>query len=245
MTLMHEFVALQDGHNRRELAQTKDEIESQRNRMLSLLVIGLILSLLIAFWVTRRIQHEIDRRNRIEAELETRVEERTWQLEQLARKDHITALPNRAAFTMELTSALTNARSEGKRVALFFMDLDGFKQVNDTHGHGIGDRVLVEISQRLRKVTDGKGFLFRVGGDEFTLIIRDAKGDAEVRVIAEEIITMINQPLLIDGQHFYIGISIGCAISNGVSISFDDFLTHADDAMYSAKRAGKNRLVFA
>ena len=241
MTLMYEFIALQDSQNHEELIQTTDEIESQRNLMLILLAIGFVLSLSIASWVTQRIQHEIDRRNLIEDELEHRVQERTRQLEQLARKDMVTSLPNRSAFTEELDSALEDARNSKKLVALFFMDLDGFKLVNDSHGHGHGDKALIAISQRLSSVSEDTGFLARVGGDEFALIIVNANNEAKLKTVADKIIRAVNQPLLIDGQHCFIGISIGCAVSDGISILADELLTLADDAMYDAKRCGKNR----
>jgi len=234
---------LQDNQNRKELEQTTNKIEMQRNRMLLLLAFGLVLSLLIANWVTRRIQHEIDRRNQIEEDLEMRVEERTQQLEQLAKEDSVTSLPNRSAFNQELTQALQFAANNGGLTGLFFMDLDGFKLINDTHGHCHGDKALVEIAQRLNRATEGWGLLSRVGGDEFTLVMRDANDKSKVQSIAEEIIRRINEPLSIDGKDCCIGISIGCAISNGNSISPDELITQADKAMYEAKRAGKNRFV--
>jgi diguanylate cyclase (GGDEF)-like protein len=243
MTLMHKYVSLQDNQNRKELEQTTNKIEMQRNRMLLLLAFGLVLSLLIANWVTRRIQHEIDRRNQIEEDLEMRVEERTQQLEQLAKEDSVTSLPNRSAFNQELTLALQFAANNGGLTGLFFMDLDGFKLINDTHGHCHGDKALVEIAQRLNRATEGWGLLSRVGGDEFTLVMRDVNDKSKVQSVAEEIIRRINEPLSIDGKNCCVGISIGCAISNGNSISPDELITQADKAMYEAKRAGKNRFV--
>ncbi|MCK5360214.1 MAG: diguanylate cyclase [Gammaproteobacteria bacterium] len=245
MRLMHKYVALQDNQNRKELEQTKGKIEIQRNRMLLLLAFGLVLSLFIAYWVTQRIQHEIDRRNRIEEDLETRVEERTQQLEQLSKEDSVTKLPNRAAFNQELSMALQLALDTGGQTGLFFMDLDGFKLINDTHGHCYGDKALVEIARRLNKATEGWGLLSRVGGDEFTLVIRDVMDNSKVEGVAEKIIRTINEPLLIDGEDCYVGISIGCVITNGQDISADELITQADHAMYAAKRAGKNRLVLA
>ena len=242
MTLMNEFVALQDMHNQQELIHTTDEIDLQRNRMLILLAVGLSLSLLISSWVTRRIQHEIDRRNLVEQELEMRVEDRTQQLAQQARQDLITELPNRTAFNQELTSALELAGQHKKKIALFFMDLDGFKQVNDSYGHSVGDKTLLAIAQRLAKVTADRGQVFRVGGDEFTLIMQDVENDAQIKEIADDIIRAINQPLIIEGNQCHVGITIGCAFSTGDTNKADEILTYADDAMYAAKRAGKNRL---
>ena len=245
MSLMHEYVSLQDRHNQQELEQTKNKVELQRNRMLFLLAFGLLLSLLIANWVTRRIQHEIDRRNRIEGDLETRVEERTQQLEQLASEDSVTSLPNRSAFNKELRLALQLAGSNGSQTGLFFMDLDGFKLINDTHGHCNGDKALIEIARRLNNTTEGWGHLSRVGGDEFTLVMRDVIDEKMMQLVAEKIILSINEPLPIDGKDCYIGISIGCAISNGDSTSADELITQADKAMYAAKNAGKNRYMAA
>ena len=245
MSLMHEYVSLQDSQNRKELEQTTSQIELQRNRMLLLLAFGLVLSLLTASWVTRRIQHEIDRRNHIEEDLETRVEERTEQLEQMAKEDSVTSLPNRSAFNQELSMALQLASDTGGPTGLFFMDLDGFKLINDTHGHCNGDKALVEIAQRLNKATEGWGLLSRVGGDEFTLVLRDVLDMSKVQGVAAEIIRAINEPLLIDGEDCYVGISIGCAITNGKFVSADELTTLADKAMYDAKRAGKNRFVMS
>jgi diguanylate cyclase (GGDEF)-like protein len=243
MSLMHEYVSLQDSQNRKELELTTSKIELQRNRMLLLLAFGLVLSLLTASWVTRRIQHEIDRRNQIEEDLETRVEERTQMLEQLAKEDSVTSLPNRFAFNQELNQALELAASNRSSTVLFFMDLDGFKLINDYHGHCQGDKALVEIGQRLNSATAGKGLLSRVGGDEFTLVMRNVTDKSLMKTVAEDIIHAINKPLWIDGKDCHVGISIGGAIINGKSITSDELITLADKAMYDAKRKGKNRFV--
>lgn len=243
MSLMHEYVSLQDSQNRNELEQMTDKIELQRNRMLLLLTFGLLLSLLIANWVTRRIQYEMDRRNRIEEDLEIRVEERTQMLEQLAKEDSVTSLPNRFAFNQELNQALELAASNRSSTVLFFMDLDGFKLINDYHGHCQGDKALVEIGQRLNSATAGKGLLSRVGGDEFTLVMRNVTDKSLMKTVAEDIIHAINKPLWIDGKDCHVGISIGGAIINGKTITSDELITLADKAMYDAKRKGKNRFV--
>lgn len=242
MGLMHKFVALQHEQNKLELENTTRDINTERNKSLWLLFIGLIFSTGVAIWIANKLDSEIKRRNLVENDLENRVEQRTEELKHMACHDTLTCLPNRAVSAVRLQDAINSAKRSGNKVALFFMDLDGFKAINDQFGHATGDKVLMDITQRLQEAVRGEDMLARVGGDEFTLILGGIEKREHVVPIAEKIIQSINQPLVVDGQTCKVGISIGVAYYPDDAENPEDLLTSADVAMYRAKRSGKNRL---
>lgn len=244
MNLMQQFIKLQHGHNRAELASSVTEAERDRNHSLILLVTGVMLSLLIAAWVSRRLHVEIERRNKLENELEQRVEKRTRQLEHLSRHDALTGLPNRSAFERHLVRSLLATRNNNTRLALMFMDLDGFKQINDDYGHATGDKILMEVAQRFRSAVANSGFLSRVGGDEFTVILQNPGDEKTLSALGKRIIDEINRDFHVENTVCNVGVSLGVAYSDGEHANTDELLTLADNAMYAAKRAGKNCLVF-
>lgn len=169
------------------------------------------------------------------------VERRLLELElkRQANQDRLTGLPNR----VRLEQAFDRARHQinrGKQIALVFMDLDGFKAINDTHGHLVGDEVLAEISERLQDATRSRDILSRVGGDEFALLLNDAT-ELGASLVADRVQGAITAPLSIDGSHSVtIGVSIGIAFSteHDHDNTFDELLRRADVAMYDAKKRG-------
>lgn len=197
--------------------------------------------------ITQKKEHEADLRAAQE-ELEQRVEQRTAELqeaneklERVANFDNLTGLPNRFQFTTRFKQELSNARRHQHELALLYMDLDGFKQVNDSLGHEAGDILLQEVAVRLGKVTREEDTLARIGGDEFTLIAININTPDDAIIIAEKIISNINQPLKLKGNMIDIGISIGISCSPKDGADMDSLMRHADLAMYQAKQHGKNR----
>lgn len=190
-----------------------------------------------------RLVKEIDRRNLIEAELEERVSRRTKQLSFLATHDALTSLPNRTLFTEQLNQSIKQSHRHNNVTAIFFMDLDGFKQVNDKYGHDAGDKVLVEISQRISEIVREEDLFARIGGDEFTLILNNLASQEAALPIADKIISVVNRPVRCEDLEFNVGVSIGISFYPNDGEATDQLVTLADDAMYQAKHAGKNHYV--
>ena len=161
-------------------------------------------------------------------------------LTQLALYDQLTGLPNRTMFHEKLTSALLQARRAKSEMALLFIDLDGFKTVNDTLGHGVGDQLLREVGKRLRISIRESDTAARMGGDEFMVILNNLHDRSQALLIAEKIINAINQPMQLDGNKCNVGASIGIAIYPEQAENASDLVRAADSAMYYAKASGKN-----
>jgi len=170
-----------------------------------------------------------------------RVHER---IEQLAHHDYLTKLPNRALFKDRLERALAIAGRNHGRVAVLFLDLDGFKAVNDQLGHEAGDQLLCEIARRVSGAIRHSDTVARVGGDEFTVILNEIGNPQDVSVVAEKILAAIAAPFAIAGQQRSIGVSIGIAIFPDHAEAHDELLRAADASMYAAKQAGKNTFRF-
>lgn len=168
------------------------------------------------------------------------------ELEQLAHYDALTGLPNRRLLADRMQQALARAKRNGSRVALLFLDLDGFKPINDELGHEFGDAALIEVARRLTEVVRASDTLARVGGDEFVYMFADLADDAEddVANIASKCITMVAKPIELKNSRCSLGVSIGIAIGNGSSDP-DQLLIAADMAMYDAKRQGRGCYAFA
>lgn len=165
-------------------------------------------------------------------------------IEQLAHYDELTHLPNRSLFYDRLGQAIVVARRNRQSLALLFIDLDGFKQVNDMHGHHAGDLLLAQAAERLRLCVRESDTLARLGGDEFTIILNDAREREAVAQLAGKIVESIAQPFDLEGQSVQIGASIGIARYPDDAPSKEMLLIVADKAMYAAKAAGKNTYRF-
>jgi diguanylate cyclase (GGDEF)-like protein/PAS domain S-box-containing protein len=159
------------------------------------------------------------------------------QIERLACFDALTQLPNRTMLQRELQQALQRAAKADHSLALLCIDLDRFKEVNDSRGHSIGDRALVEIARRFRLRCGERHTLARTGGDEFALIVEDVQ-PAQAEQLAGELQQALMLPLLIDDAAFTLGASIGIAIYPGDGSDGEDLLRQADIAMYRAKSSG-------
>ena len=164
------------------------------------------------------------------------------QLRQLAFHDPLTLLANRSLFRNRVQHALTLAQRARQRVAVMFLDLDNFKNVNDSLGHDAGDRLLQAAAQRLVKSTRPSDTVARLGGDEFAILLEGIAESADVERIAATITRSFDEPLQLDGSDTYVAASIGIAFSEAEDDT-EQLLRNADIAMYSAKAAGKARFV--
>jgi len=162
-------------------------------------------------------------------------------LRRQASHDPLTDLPNRTLFAERLDRALADARRRDAPVALLFLDLDGFKTVNDTLGHEVGNRLLVAVAGRLRSCVRAADTVARAGGDEFTILLPDPGDAAEAERVAGRIVAALERPFAVDGREVRIGASVGVAIAEPGEAGTGDLLRRADAAMYRAKGAGKGR----
>jgi diguanylate cyclase (GGDEF)-like protein/PAS domain S-box-containing protein len=160
-------------------------------------------------------------------------------LTHLANVDVLSGLPNRGRVRQLLGEALRGATSSNVPCAIMFLDLDGFKPVNDTFGHPKGDAVLQAVAKRLCDQVGPDGHVGRMGGDEFAIVLTDAQSRHKVEQLAEGIIRSIAEPYLIDQTEIRIGVSIGCAFGPIDGATVDDLILKADLALYEAKGAGR------
>jgi len=164
------------------------------------------------------------------------------QLEQHAFYDSLTGLANRALFRDRVNHALSQARRSNGSVAALFLDIDDFKVVNDTHGHGMGDSLLTAVGGRIRSCLRGGDTVSRLGGDEFAILLEESTDVAPVDV-AERILRALESPFRIDGHELNVRASIGIAHAHGQEgeAATEELLRNADVAMYVAKNRGKGR----
>ncbi|MDD3813211.1 MAG: diguanylate cyclase [Desulfocapsaceae bacterium] len=164
-------------------------------------------------------------------------------LEFLANFDKLTGLPNRNLFFDRLTVTVSEARRYGHLFALFYLDLDNFKPLNDKYGHAAGDHALQEVARRLQETVRDSDTVSRLGGDEFAILLSRIKDAGETIMIATKILDIIGKPFLIQGDQCILGISIGICLSSTEITSADDLVKNADMAMYAAKAQGRNRFI--
>ena len=161
-----------------------------------------------------------------------------------AHHDVLTGLPNRTLFNERLAYGIKKAKLKERQLALFFIDLDQFKQINDSLGHDIGDRVLKVVAERLKAKIRKSDTLARLGGDEFTIIIENYKSINRVSQLAQSILNVLLQPMHIEGQTLYTSSSIGISLYPEDDTSAEHLLKYADAAMYKAKEEGRNNYQF-
>ncbi|MCC6201707.1 MAG: GGDEF domain-containing protein [Gammaproteobacteria bacterium] len=159
----------------------------------------------------------------------------------LALEDPLTGLPNRRAFMSELRTALARARRRQAIVALLMVDLDGFKPLNDTFGHDVGDRVLLIVAARLKHAIRANDHVCRIGGDEFGIIIDACDTTAVAEQVADRVVAEIRTSFSIEGNEIVIGASIGIAYFPEQAATEETLMKHADGALYRAKHSGRDR----
>lgn len=161
-----------------------------------------------------------------------------------ANYDKLTDLPNRRLFFERLERAILENHRDDKRFALLFIDLDGFKDVNDAYGHKIGDEVLIAVGNRLLNVVRKSDTVARMGGDEFTIIARNVEDQHSIKVLVEKIQESIKKSITVGDIKCKVNSSVGIAIYPDHGKDGDTLLRHSDSAMYAIKKSGKNGYVF-
>lgn len=186
---------------------------------------------------------ELDRRvQERTAELQAEVLERRnaeTRLDHLAHHDPLTGLPNRLMFSEQLKKSIALAARQSRQLAVLFVDLDRFKEVNDTHGHSIGDLLLVDVALRLQSRLRAGDTLARLGGDEFVCILEDVKEAQEAGNVADSLLELLVQPFQVAEYEFFIAASIGICLYPADGEDADTLVRNADTAMYQAKAHGR------
>lgn len=159
----------------------------------------------------------------------------------LAYHDVLTGLSNRAYFLSEQQQAMFQAQRNHRMVGLLFIDLDRFKDINDTLGHAIGDGLLVAVAERLRSAVRKDDVIARMGGDEFAILVKDIQDINVVLAMANKLLEVLSHQFVLDGKIIHTYASVGIAIFPNGSEDPEMLLTQADKAMYQAKKAGGNR----
>jgi diguanylate cyclase (GGDEF)-like protein len=178
-----------------------------------------------------------------EIELRRNAEE---QLRHLATHDTLTGLPNRRLLADRIDTAIRRAHREGSKVSVMFIDLDGFKQINDTQGHDAGDEVLKTVAERLTAQSRETDTVARLGGDEFVVVYTDVTENAKMAPLAERVLAALDQEIsLSNDRDVHIGGSIGIAFYPDDGGDSDSIMKAADEIMYAVKRRGKNSYLFA
>jgi diguanylate cyclase (GGDEF)-like protein/PAS domain S-box-containing protein len=195
--------------------------------------------------------HDITERKRIEEELRRTTVELTRsnqelrlsqnRLHQLAYYDSLTGLANRKHFYESLQKSIEWAKQKNQLVGLLFIDLDGFKQVNDSLGHDFGDLLLKAVSGRVKNCLRGSDLVARLGGDEFTVILPGIKQPQDVEIVAAKILATLSQPFMLEGHQLQIAASIGSSVYPDDGELQDVLIKKADTAMYRVKQAGRDR----
>jgi diguanylate cyclase (GGDEF)-like protein len=165
--------------------------------------------------------------------------EMTVRLFHLANHDALTGLANRNFLSDRLNHAMTQTARQKGQLAVLFLDLVGFKDVNDTYGHDMGDGVLRHAAERIRDCVRAGDTVARLGGDEFVVVLENIAGQGDVDYVVEKIKTGFEQPFDVDSHPIILGISIGSALYPRDGTDMDSLISHADSSMYSDKRSGE------
>lgn len=182
----------------------------------------------------------------IVASVQNITERKNWEEKLIyqANYDQLTGLFNRHYMQSYMHSAFTRARRYKKKVALLYMDLDNFKNINDTLGHDIGDELLKHTANRISSLLRESDTASRTGGDEFTVVLESLEENASAEVVARKLVTMFQEPFTIKGQEIYCSVSIGISIYPDDGTSLDQIMQNADMAMSQAKNNGRNKFCF-
>jgi diguanylate cyclase (GGDEF)-like protein/PAS domain S-box-containing protein len=178
-------------------------------------------------------------------QLERALEVAKAKAEDLATHDFLTGLPNRVLLLDRIRQAFTHARRKQSTVALLTVDVDDFKQVNDTYGHDAGDRLLVAIASRLSSVLRESDSVTRMGGDEFLLLATEFESRRQVESLADHLLHQLGRPFEVAGASLSLSLSLGIAVYPADGTTAETLIASSDRALYIAKARGKNRYMFA
>lgn len=171
----------------------------------------------------------------------TSIKEHQGKLEHIAHYDMLTNLPNRVLLSDRLSEAMLQCSRNQKSLAVVFLDLDGFKGVNDTFGHSIGDELLIALSVRMKEALREGDSLARIGGDEFVVVLTDLTTVQNCEPVLERLLLSASEPVTVEGVVLNVSASIGVTLYPQDNVNADQLMRHADQAMYKAKQLGKNR----
>jgi diguanylate cyclase (GGDEF)-like protein/PAS domain S-box-containing protein len=195
-------------------------------------------------WVTINTIGEFDTNETLSVMLFSDISEKK-QTEELiwlqANYDTLTGLPNRRMLLEHMKVQIANSSRENSHFALLFLDLDFFKEVNDTLGHDIGDKLLIEASERIKACTRDSDLVARLGGDEFTIVLNNFNNQKGIERVANKILKSLSEPFVLENEMAYISGSIGITLYPEDALNIEELLKNADQAMYSAKSHGRNR----
>jgi diguanylate cyclase (GGDEF)-like protein len=262
-----DFADFQTEEMNQELVKSTARYAAARRRSGLLIVLSVLLAVGLAACVACRISSEMRSRthaervlNKLNEELEERVQARTSelqvtvqqlhgeirerqkaeeQIEFLAYYDGLTGLPNRSLLRDRLTVAIANAKRRGDKVAALFLDLDNFKNVNDSLGHSAGDLLLKDVAIRLKAIIREQDTIARLGGDEFVISLTSIRSEADAAVIAARVVSRVDGRYSLQGCDLSVTCSLGISIFPDHADDVDALLKNADAAMYSAKRHGR------
>ncbi len=156
----------------------------------------------------------------------------------------LTGIPNRTPFRLRLAETIGQARRQQQQLAVLFIDLDGFKEVNDTLGHATGDRVLQMVAERVTQCVRADDMVARLAGDEFTVVLSRIRGMDAAERVARTILQALSEPFLLRDRVVHVAGSVGIAVFPGAGQDVETLLAAADSAMYAAKGRGKNGFTF-
>jgi diguanylate cyclase (GGDEF)-like protein len=168
-------------------------------------------------------------------------EQATAQMAHMAEHDFLTGLPNRALLTDRLVQSIALAQRYRRKVALMYLDLDNFKDINDALGHVVGDRVLQSTAKRLQACVRQSDTVSRHGGDEFVVLLEGVRSGQDAVLTAEKLLATMAEPHLVDGQRLHVTVSIGISLYPDDGQDIETVVRNADAAMYRAKQSGRNR----
>jgi len=215
--------------------------------LISATILYIIFLIIIYILIQKMHTKEEQYTRQLETDIATKIYEIKKQKDILydqAHHDALTGLPNRVLFNDRMEHAIEKAKRHKTEIALFFIDLDHFKQINDSLGHQVGDRVLVAVTERLKAKIRKEDTLARLGGDEFTIIIEDIHEMEDASRLAQKILEVLTQPIHIEGHTLYISCSIGISLYPQDDIDANNLIKYADAAMYKAKEEGRNNFQF-
>ncbi|WP_286238045.1 bifunctional diguanylate cyclase/phosphodiesterase [Neptuniibacter halophilus] len=201
---------------------------------------GFVLSILLAAMLASLLAYIMREPDRLRAV----VADKTEQLNELAFYDVLTGLVNRRLFMEQLEYEVKVLQRTGKKAALMYLDLDDFKRVNDSLGHAAGDRLLVEVAQRLQATMRESDIICRLGGDEYAILMMNVTSGEDCQHMADKLISNVRNEIVIEGVPLRVSLSIGITLIPDDSSSLQQMLSNADIALYESKKLGKNRATF-
>jgi diguanylate cyclase (GGDEF)-like protein len=220
-----------------DVTELVENTQSSQWKILAVVLSAMALVYAVVQVILARYQRLLAEKERERAAQEERIRHQAYH-------DALTGLPNRASFTEHLEEAMRRAKRAGWPLALLFLDLDLFKRVNDSLGHDAGDRLLRVAAERIRRSVREADMIFRMGGDEFTVLLEDVRGPEEAAAVASRMIEGVCEPLQLQHHEIAVTASIGIALYPRDDVVGERLVKSADTAMYRAKELGRNRYAF-